>query len=111
MSNPYDSLGEMIAGIAEAHATGVRTGAVATQLRLTPVIDALEREFQDSLRDPHSKLKTSLQIAITAVIAMVRSSEMNDYANAMVKREQLARHEERPEHDMTTFGTPLKAGA
>lgn len=35
---------------------------------------------------------------------------VNAYANAMVKREQIARHEGKPEHDLDVVGRVLRAG-
>lgn len=36
---------------------------------------------------------------------------INAYANSTTKRDIAARHQGRPDHDMTCSGTPLKAGA
>jgi hypothetical protein len=33
-----------------------------------------------------------------------------DYADFMSRRDQAARHEGRPDHDLTTRGEPMKAG-
>jgi hypothetical protein len=111
MKDIYQAFGEMIAGMSEAHASGVRTGSMALQLRMAPAIDALEREFKESLKDEETRMKSSLQVAIANVIALSRIERENAYACDMVKRDQLARHEGRPEHDTTAWGTPMKAGA
>jgi hypothetical protein len=36
---------------------------------------------------------------------------IKDYADTMIKREQLERHEGRADHDLSTSGSPLKAGS
>lgn len=36
--------------------------------------------------------------------------EALDYADAMIEHDRRMRHEGRPDHDMTIFGTPLKPG-
>ena len=105
MKNIQEAFGEMIAGMSEAHASGVRTGSMALQLRMAPAIDALEREFKESLKDEDTKMKSSLQVAIANLIALSRIERENAYACDMVKRDQLSRHEGKPEHDLTTRST------
>jgi hypothetical protein len=112
-NDPLSPLGQMIAGIAESHAIGVRSGALSERLNITPAIHALEREFFAALIDPETKMKTSLQVAICAVIALVPSAitdKVNAYANAKIKEDQLSRHQGRPEHDTDVVGRALKAG-
>lgn len=35
---------------------------------------------------------------------------IKDYAETMIERDKLARHEGRPDQDLTTRGTPMEAG-
>lgn len=37
-------------------------------------------------------------------------AQINGYADVMVKRDQAERHSGGPEHDMTAWGVPMKAG-
>lgn len=108
MNDELSPLGRMVAGIAEANISGISAGVKASEQRMGPAIRALEKEFFAAMDDGTTKMRTALQIAICNVIALLPSA--NDYANAMVKRDQLARHEGRPEHDTDVVGRALKAG-
>jgi hypothetical protein len=103
--------GRLVESVAAGNASLVNGAAEAVERYYRPAIGALSAEFQKALADPETKMKSALQIAITAVVALADASAANDYANAMVKRDQLARHDGRADHDMTTHGTPMKAGA
>jgi hypothetical protein len=103
--------GKLVESVAANNRSLVDSAAQAVERYYRPAIRALSAEFQKALADPETKMMSSLQVAITAVVALAEASAANDYANAMVKRDQLERHEGRADHDMTTHGTPMKAGA
>lgn len=105
------AFGKLVESMANGHATLVNGAAEAVERYYRPAIKALSVEFQKALADDETVMKSSLQVAILSVVALAEASAANDYANAMVKRDQLARDRGRPEDDMTTHGTPLKAGA
>lgn len=73
----------------------------------SPLLRTLRREFQQALLDPDSRIKSSLQVAILAVLAMYEGDEANVYATA-IQRDRTA---SRDDHDMTTRSTPLKDAA
>ena len=104
----------LINDLAAGHAKMVRTGMQATEDRFRPAIHTLEQEFFAAQIDPETKMKTSLQVAIMNVLALLPSpitGKVVDYADMKMKQEQLQRHEGRPDHYMTTFCTPLRAGS
>lgn len=106
-------LGQLVQSMAASHAQAVSVGMEAAEARFLPAIRALEREFFAALLDPETKMRTSLQVAITHVLALVPSpitEKVNAYANSKVKQDQLARHEGRPDHDTDVVGRALKAG-
>ena len=108
-----DLIGNMIAGIVEAQVAGLNAGADAAERRMIPALRTLEREYFAALIDPQTKMKTSLQLAILAVLMVVPSAiteRVNDYANGKIKADQLARHEGKPEHDTDVVGRAFKAG-
>jgi hypothetical protein len=102
--------GKLVESVAANNMSLVDSAAQAVERYYRPAIKALSAEFQKALADPETKMKSALQIAITAVVALAEASAANDYANAMVKRDQLARHDGRPDHDLDVVGRALKAG-
>ena len=85
-----DLIGNMIAGIVEAQVAGLNAGADAAERRMIPALRTLEREYFAALIDPQTKMKTSLQLAILAVLMVVPSAiteRVNDYANGKLKAE------------------------
>jgi hypothetical protein len=102
--------GEMIRGIVEANVAGIQAGADAADKRMAPAIRALEREFFAAMVDPDTKMKSSLQVEITNVLAMCPSGitdKVNEYASRKIKDDQLSRYEGRPDHDLTTRNTRI----
>jgi len=89
---------------------GMESGRESERRRHLGALRCLQREFQQALLDPDSQIKSSLQIAILGVLAPLEEMD-NAYANAGVKRDQLARHDGRDDHDMTTRATPLGSAA
>ena len=47
---------------------------------------------------------------ILAGTETVTEAQINAYANAMISSDKLARNAGRADHDLTTFGVPLKPG-
>ena len=72
---------------------------------------ALMEQYVAASADPVAKIPTALELAIIAVLSLNDERKINDYANAGVKRDQLARDRGRPEDDLTTHGTPMRAGS
>jgi len=89
---------------------GMDTGMEVERRRHFAALRALQTEFQQALLDPESRIKTSLEIAILGVLSPLEQAD-NAYAVAGVKRDQLARHDGRDDHDMTTRGAPLRGSA
>ena len=93
--------------LAENNCRMVKVGMTSVEERFRPAIQLLEREYLASLVDSNTKMATRLQLAILQVIGLLPSNiteRVNDYANTKIKADQLARHEGRPDHDMTTDG-------
>lgn len=86
---------------------GIKHGEESERRRYSPLLRTLRREFQQALLDPESKIKSSLQVAILAILAMYEGDEDNAYATA-IKRDRTA---SRDDHDMTTRCTSLKDAA
>jgi hypothetical protein len=98
----------MVNGISNGYARMVQLGVETTEDRFRPAIRCLEREFFAAQMDPDTTMKTSLQVAICAVLALLPSpitDKVSDYANRKIKDDQLSRHEGRADHDFTTRGT------
>ena len=72
---------------------------------------ALMEQYVAASADPVAKIPTALELAIIAVLSLNDERKINDYANAGVKRDQLQRHEGRPEHDLDVVGRALEAGS
>jgi hypothetical protein len=109
-----EDLGRLAMDVAENNVRMVKVGMDSVEERYRPAIQFLEREFLASLIDQNTKMRTSLQLAIKTVIALCPSTitdRVNQYADAKIKQDQLGRHEGKPEHDLTTRGAPMKAGA
>jgi anti-sigma factor ChrR (cupin superfamily) len=102
--------GRLVESVAAGNASLVNGAAEAVERYYRPAIGALSAEFQKALADPETVMKSSLQVAIMAVVALAEASAANDYANAMVKRDQVARHTGRPDQDLDVVGRALKAG-
>ena len=104
-------LGKLVELMAGSHASLANGAAACVERYYRPAIFALQAEFQRALIDPETNMKSSLQVAITNVIALARASQSNDYANAMVRRDQVDPYRDRPDLDMdATSGARLKAG-
>lgn len=86
-------LGQMVEDMAKTQTMMAKVAMDAVDRLYATAIKTLEDEFHSALRDPETKIRTSLQIAITNLIAISRASAANDYANAMVKKDQITRLE------------------
>ena len=89
----------------------VETGVKIGEEHYQRLIRALDIAYRRALLDPETKVPSYLMATMLALIMTSPEANIkaeNDYANAMVKRDQLARHEGRPEHDFSTDGRPLK---
>lgn len=103
---------EMIRNVVNANISGINAGANAAEQRMLPALRVLEQQFFAALVDKETVMKSSLQIAILAVLMMVPSAitqRVNAYATQRIKDD--AAGNPRPEYDTTTWGTPLKAGS
>lgn len=68
-NDPLD-VGGLIKEMARTHASMIQLGAKSEREHYRAALRALEREFQASLLDPESKIRSSLQIAIATVCAL-----------------------------------------
>ena len=108
-----DLIGNMIAGIVEAQVAGLNAGSDAAERRMIPALRTLEREYFAALIDPQTKMKTSLQLAILAVLMVVPSAiteRVNDYANGKIKADQIDPYKDRPDMDIGPSGQRLREG-
>jgi hypothetical protein len=108
MDNAKDMVRDLLEVQSKALIAGRDLALAAERVRYSPLLRTLRREFQNALLDPDSRIKSSLQVAILAILAMYEGDEANDYANAMVKRDRTA---SRDDHDQTTRGGSLKDAA
>ncbi|HZM33651.1 MAG TPA: hypothetical protein VFC18_04080 [Burkholderiales bacterium] len=105
---------KVVQDMASSYAEIMKVGMAAGEQKFVPAIRALEQAFFSALIDPETNMKTALQVAICHVLALAPSpitSKVQEYADVKIKRDQLARHEGRADHDTTTFGTRLYPGA
>lgn len=97
--NPDNLMVELIRGIVEAQCAGIDAGAQAVELRINPALKALEREFLASQLDPETRMKSSLQLAIMAVLQLLPPiSDVSDVPG-------------RPDQDLDVCGRKLRAGS
>lgn len=80
----------------------------ATALRVKAERDEAVRLLKEALIYSHIGANGPFKTTVRQFLAKL--GVIADYAETMVKRDQLARHEGRPEHDLDTFGRPLRAG-
>lgn len=86
--------------LAESHARLVRVGMEAAEERFYSAVRAVDRGYRQAAIDPQTKIPSYLMAAIHNLVAMLPPTETalakdNDYANEMVKRDQLDRLEGR----------------
>lgn len=91
---------------ARIQARMLQTGMEIADEKFYRQIRALERAYQQAVLNPQTKIPTPLTAVMHSLFGMLPER----YVDAMVKREQLERHEGKPEHDMTTRGATAKAG-
>ena len=73
-------------------------------------LDSLERLLLADATDPRPALEAAYRIGEIEGMLKV-SGQVANYADAAIRRDKIARLEGRPEHDLDTFGRPLKAGS
>lgn len=107
MNDPKFDIQEFARELMRSQSEMLQTGMKIAEGKFHDKIRALEKAYQRAALDPETKIPSYLMVIIVWLIATLPEN----YVDAMVKRDQLARHEGRPEHDMSTRGTPLKAGS
>lgn len=103
-------LGEMIRQMGETHARMARIGMDAVEQRYATALRALDAGYRAAEMDPEAKIPSYLMAAIHALLTIRDIDAQNRFANEMIKREQIERHEGRPEHDMNTRGGMQESG-
>lgn len=94
--NLADILKDQINAMNNCTAAGIRAGVQMERVKVSAILAAYDRAIQD----PNTKLPSYLMAAIEAA----RIDGASPYAD----RRKEPRHN--PDGDMTTHGTPLKAG-
>lgn len=89
----------------QAYQTGMEQGARFERLKFEAVILAYDK----ALRDKHVVIPSYLHAAIEH--ARSELAKQNIAAEAGIQRDKALRDQGRPEHDMTTTGSRLQAGA
>lgn len=87
MSDMGKMLFDHLTALNERFAAGVRAG----QRINAQAHRALMEQYAAAQGDPAAKIPTALELAIIAVLSLNDERKVNDYANEMVKRDQLAR--------------------
>lgn len=112
MSDPAFDIGKFVQETADTHRRLIQQGIDIGEGRYNTTIQALEAAYRRAMLNPDAKIPTYLEAAIFVLIgmniAMPKGDTSGDYAEHMIRKDQLERHEGRPEHDMTTRSTPLK---
>lgn len=103
-------LSDMIFAQANAMNQQFQTGLKAGKEMNRAAHKALKVAYDAALKDEAVKIPTTLHVAIEQILRLRDEQQINDYANDGVKREQLERHEGRPEHDQDMVGRALRAG-
>lgn len=106
MSEPAFNVADFARQQAEQHQRLVRAGMEIADEKFHTRIRALEAAYQQACLDPQTKLPSYLMATMVSMFNMLPER----YVDAMVNRDQFARHEGRADHDMTTSGMPMKAG-
>lgn len=91
----------------EQFALGMKFGKEVNRL----AVAALEVAYDRAQQDQETKIPTPLMCAIENILRLQEQEQINDYANAAIKRDQLERHEGRADHEQDTRGAALKAGS
>jgi hypothetical protein len=110
MEKELSPMAQHIFNMATGHGNMIRAGIQAEQERMRPAVRCLQRTYLETLGDRKAEVPTQLQLAIENLLRGWSEGIVNEYADARIAADKHARHEGRPEHDMTTRGTPMKAG-
>ena len=103
-------MSDFIKDITEVSGNLVRAGMQAEQDRLRPALRLLERTYREALDRQNIEAPTTVHLAIENLLRLWKEGERNEYANARVKLDQLARYEGRHDHDCDVAGRSLRAG-
>jgi hypothetical protein len=110
MEKELSPMAQHIFNMATGHGNMIRAGIQAEQERMRPAVRLLQRTYLEA-SGGQAKLPIPLELAIEAVLRSFAEGVVNEYANARITADKHARHEGKPEHDMTTRGERMKAGA
>ena len=84
-------------------------GLANTALRVKEERDDAVRLLKEALLYSHIGAEGPFKSKVRAFLGKI--GVIKDYAETMIRREQVERHEGRPEHDLDTFGRPLRPGS
>lgn len=96
-----DDLLKLLTAQTDAYMRASLAGAASERMHIHPALRCLQREFQKALRDPQTRMMSSLQLAIMNVLMLLPPTA----AKAEWERDQSGRN------DTTTSGAPLRPGA